>query len=73
MANQPDIKKVQRAIRVPRELDAKVQKRFRMEQMSVKDAYILALTFATKDVTLTRADYKHIQDEIRKAQNAKLK
>ncbi len=73
MANQPDIKKVQRAIRVPRELDAKVTKRFRMEQMSVKDAYILALTFATKDVTLTRADYKRIQDEIRKAQNAKLK
>lgn len=73
MANQPDIKKVQRAIRVPRELDAKVQKRFRMEQMSVKDAYILALTFATKDVTLTHADYKRIQDEIRKAQNAKLK
>lgn len=71
MANQPDIKKVQRAIRVPRELDAKVQKRFRMEQMSVKDAYILALTFATKDVTLTRADYKRIQDEIRKAKNAK--
>ena len=68
MANQPDAKNVQRAIRVQRELDAKVLKRFRAdEDMPVKDAYILALQFATRKVELTAEEYRKIADETEKA------
>lgn len=68
MANQPDINNVQRAIRVQRELDAKVLKRFYDEEtMTVKDAYILALQFATRKVELSPADHERIAEEIRNA------
>ena len=67
MANQPDVHNVQRAIRVPRELDAKVTKRFRMDGMTIKDSYILALLFATKNVKLDAADHLRIAADIQKA------
>ena len=64
MANQPKAENVQRSLRVQRELDAKVLKRFRAdERMSVKDAYILALQFATRKVALTADEYRKIADE----------
>ena len=70
MANQPDAKNVQRALRVQRELDAKVLKRFRAdESMTVKDAYILALQFATRKVELTADEYRKIADETEKAKS----
>jgi predicted nucleic acid-binding protein len=73
MANQPDPKNVQRAMRVERELDAKVLKRFRTdESMSVKDAYIFALMFATKNVVLSAEDHERIAQDKRDAA-AKLK
>lgn len=73
MPNQPSAKNVQRGLRVRRVLDAKVLKKFRVdEQMSVKDAYILALDFATEDVVLSASDHERIAREIRAAeQNAK--
>ena len=68
MSNQPNAKNVQRALRVQRELDAKVLKRFRAdESMTVKDAYILALQFATRKVSLTADEYRKIADETEKA------
>lgn len=67
MANQPDVRNIQRAIRVPRELDARVTKRFRMGGMTIKDAYILALQYATKDVQLDAADHLRIAADIQKA------
>ena len=68
MANQPNAKNVQRALRVQRELDAKVLKRFRADEtMTVKDAYILALQFATRKVELTAEEYRKIADETEKA------
>lgn len=68
MANQPDINKVQRGQRIDRELDAKVLKKFRLDtKMTVKDAYILALTFATKDVELTPEELEKIAEEKRAA------
>ena len=71
MANQPDIKNVQRGLRVERELDAKVLKKFRLdESMTVKDAYILALQFATKDIELTAEDNEKIAADKRAAKNA---
>lgn len=71
MANQPDINNVQRGLRVQRELDAKVLKQFRFENMTVKDAYILALTYATRKVELTEEDHEKIAAEKRAAKNAK--
>ena len=68
MANRPSPKNVQRAIRVDRELDAKVLKRFRVdEDMTVKDAYILALQFATRKVELSPEDLERIAAEKRAA------
>ena len=73
MANQPSIKNVQRALRVDRELDAKVLKRFKTDDdMSVKDAYIFALMFATKNVVLTAEDHEKIAAE-KRAASMKLK
>lgn len=71
MANQPDVHNVQRAIRVPRELDARVTKRFRMDGMTIKDSYILALQFATKNVQLDAADHLRIAADIQKAKMAR--
>lgn len=69
MSNQPNINNVQRSVRVPRELDAKVWKRFGDEGMTVKDAYLVALEFATMKVTLTAEDHERIASEIRAAKN----
>lgn len=61
MSNQPKAENVQRALRVQRELDAKVLKRFRADDtMTVKDAYILALMYATRNVKLTAEEYRKI-------------
>lgn len=61
MANQPKAENVQRALRVQRELDAKVLKRFRADDsMTVKDAYIFALMYATRKVELTAEEYRKI-------------
>lgn len=69
MANRPSPENVQRAIRVDRELDAKVLKRFRVdEDMTVKDAYILALQFATRKVELTPEEHERIAADKRAAQ-----
>lgn len=68
MANQPDINKVQRGQRVNRELDAKVLKKFRIDsKMTIKEAYILALTFATRNVNLSPEDHERIAEEKRAA------
>jgi len=67
MANQPDVNNVQRAIRVPRELDAKVMKRFHCGNATVKDSYIIALEFATHGVELEPKDYIRIAKEIKAA------
>ena len=68
MANRPSPENVQRAIRVDRELDAKVLKRFRVDDdMTVKDAYILALQFATRKVELDPEDLERIAAEKRAA------
>ena len=68
MANQPDINNVQRGQRIDRELDAKVLKKFRLDpKMTVKDAYILALAFATSDVELTPEELEKIAEEKRAA------
>lgn len=74
MSNQPKAENVQRALRVQRELDAKVLKRFRADKtMTVKDAYIFALMFATRNVELTAEEYRKIAEETeaakRKAKN----
>jgi len=70
MANQPNINNVQRGLRVDRELDAKVLKRFRADDsMTVKDAYVLALMFATRNVELTPEDHEKIAAEKRAAKN----
>ena len=71
MANQPNPENVQRAIRVQRELDAKVLKRFRADGDTVKDAYILALMFATRKVELTPEEYHEIAEETEKARKGK--
>ena len=64
MSNQPKPENVQRALRVQRELDAKVLKRFRAdESMTVKDAYIFALMFATRNVELTAGEYRKIAED----------
>ena len=64
MANQPKAENVQRALRVQRELDAKVLKRFRDDdKMTVKDAYVFALMFATRNVALSAEDYRRIAGE----------
>lgn len=64
MSNQPKAENVQRALRVQRELDAKVLKRFRAdESMTVKDAYIFALMYATRNVELTADEYRKIAEE----------
>lgn len=74
MSNQPKAENVQRALRVQRELDAKVLKRFRAdESMTVKDAYIFALMYATRNVELTADEYRKIAEDTeaakRKARN----
>lgn len=72
MANQPDVKNVQRGLRVDRTLDAKVLKRFyEPETMTVKDAYILALQFATRNVELSAEEHEKIAAEIRAAKSVK--
>lgn len=64
MPNQPDIDNVQRSVRVQRTLDKKVLKQFRTDSsMTVKDAYILALMFATRKTELTADEYRQIADE----------
>jgi len=68
MPNSPKIKNVQRGLRVDRELDAKVLRKFRVDDsMSVKDAYVLALRFATRKVSLTVEDHERIIQEKRLA------
>lgn len=72
MANQPKPENVQRALRVQRELDAKVLKRFRTdEDMTVKDAYIFALMFATRKVKLTADEYRQIAKDTEKARKGR--
>lgn len=72
MSNMPSVKNIQRALRVQRDLDAKVSKRFRQdESMTVKDAYILALQYATRDVQLTPDEYRKIAEDIEKARSRK--
>lgn len=72
MSNSPSPTNVQRALRVQRELDAKVTKRFRQdESMTVKDAYVLALQYATRDVQLTAAEYRKIALEVERARKRK--
>lgn len=72
MSNMPSVKNIQRALRVQRDLDAKVSKRFRQdESMTVKDAYILALQYATRDVQLTPDGYRKIAEDIEKARSRK--
>ena len=72
MSNMPDVRNIQRALRVQRDLDAKVAKRFRQdESMTVKDAYILALQYATRGVQLTPDEYRKIAEDIEKARNHK--
>jgi len=69
MANRPSPENVQRAIRVERTLDAKVLKRFKLDDdMTVKDAYILALQFATRNVELTPEEHERIAADKRAAQ-----
>lgn len=65
--NQPKPSNVQRALRVQRELDLKVLKQFRADNMTVKDAYILALQFATRKCVLTAEDYRQIAEETERA------
>lgn len=68
MSNMPDVNNIQRAIRVNREIDAKVLRKFRLdEHMTVKDAYILALQYATRDIELTAEDYEKIAEAKRQA------
>lgn len=68
MANQPSIDNVQRGIRVDRELDAKILKRFRYdESTTIKDAYILALQFATRGIELSAEDNEKIAADKRAA------
>lgn len=68
MANQPKIDNVQRGLRIDRELDAKVLKKFRTdEDMTVKDAYIVALIYATRKVELTPEDLEKIAADKRAA------
>lgn len=70
MSNMPDVNNIQRAIRVNREIDAKVLRKFRLDdKMTVKDAYILALQYATRDVELTAEDYEQIAEAKRRARN----
>jgi hypothetical protein len=72
MSNSPDIANVQRSIRVERELDTKVLKCFRVDEtMTVKDACILALQFATRKVELTAEDHEQIAAAKRAAKLAK--
>ena len=78
MPNSPDINNVQRGLRIDRELDAKVLKKFKLDDdMTVKDVYILALQYATKDVELDEEDNKRIAEEKRiariKFKNGKVK
>ena len=69
MPNQPSAKNVQRGLRVQRPLDAKVIKKFRTDKkMTIKDAYILALMFATKDTELSSAEYQQIAEETKRAE-----
>ena len=72
MANQPKAENVQRALRVQRELDAKVLKKFRTDDsMTVKDAYIFALMFATRKVELTADEYRKIAEDTEKARKSR--
>ena len=63
MPNKPKAENVQRGLRVHRELDAKVQKRFRADGDTIKDAYIRALRSATAHVTLTAEEKQSILRE----------
>ena len=66
--NQPDIRNVQRSIRTSRKLDAKVIKGYRTNpKMTIKDAYILALTYATKDIELDIEDEERILADMKRA------
>jgi len=72
--NQPDIKNVQRSLRTSRKLDAKVIKGYRTNpKMTIKDAYILALTYATKDIELDIEDEERILADMKRAKAAQLK
>lgn len=72
MANQPSIDNVQRGLRVQRELDAKILKKFRVDNsMTIKDAYILALMFAARGIELDATDNEKIAKDKRNAKNAK--
>ncbi len=72
MANQPSIDNVQRGLRVQRELDAKILKKFRVDDsMTIKDAYILALMYAARGIELYAADNEKIAKYKRAAKNGK--
>ena len=71
MSDQPSVNNVQRALRCDRELDAKILKRFRATpDMTVKDAYVIALLFATRGVELDDEDYQRIAADKRAAREA---
>lgn len=56
-----------RGLRVLRDLDAKVLKRYRMKGDTVKDAYIRALERAAFGVKLSPADLRRIDADTREA------
>lgn len=67
MANQPDPSNILRGIRVPRDLDAKVLKRYRMKGDTVKDAYIRAVERATHGTVLTAEERRRVDEDTREA------
>ena len=68
MASRPDPRNVMRGLRVPRDLDAKILKKYgRGGGEAVKDAYIRALERAAFGVKLSPADLRRIDADTREA------
>ena len=64
MADMPNVRKVQRGLRVDLELDRKVLRKYAQKSdTDVKTAYIRALEDSTRDVRLTVSDYKAIAEQ----------
>lgn len=65
MSAELDVRKKRQSLNVPLELARKIEKFFRKpKDTGVANAYIRALEEVSRDMTLTKADYRFIGEQV---------
>lgn len=71
MPNQPSPDRAMLALRIPRGLKARLEKRAKANKMFLSDYVVWILTRETNDVELTPDDYRKIAEEVEAARQGR--